>query len=115
MINVTVIYDLKAHLFLMKIMCFYDSRHEVSSPLGRLLNKINNMTSTENLHYAIGELAYAVARADGEVQQEERKKFYDIIAAELRCKNYDFDFSDIIFRIMDKDKQPAETVYNWAM
>ena len=73
------------------------------------------MTPTENLHYAIGELAYAMARVDGKVQQEERKKFHDIVAAELRCKDYSFDFSDIIFQIMDKDKQPAEDVYKWAM
>lgn len=73
------------------------------------------MTPIENLHYAIGELAYAIARIDGKVQEEERKKFHDIVAAEIRCKDYGFDISDIIFRIMDKDRQSAETVYKWAM
>jgi len=73
------------------------------------------MTPLENLHYAIGELAYAVACVDGKVQSEERKKFHDIIAAELRCKHYDFDISDIIFQIMDKDKTDPETTYKWAM
>ena len=69
----------------------------------------------QNLHYAIGELAYAIARADGKVQPEERKKFQAIVEAELRCKDFDFDLSDIIFKIMDKDHQDSETVYNWAM
>ena len=69
----------------------------------------------QNLHYAIGELAYAVARADGRVQAEERKKFQAIVEAELRCKDYDFDLSDIIFKIMDKDQHDSQTVYNWAM
>jgi uncharacterized tellurite resistance protein B-like protein len=73
------------------------------------------MTPLENLHYAIGEMAYAVAYADGKVQKEERKKFHDIVAAELRCKDYDFDISDIIFQIMDKDKTDSETTYKWAM
>ncbi|MGZ3904614.1 MAG: hypothetical protein ACXVC6_13015, partial [Bacteroidia bacterium] len=73
------------------------------------------MTPTENLHYAIGELAYAMARVDGKVQKEERQKFHDIVAAELRCKDYSFDFSDIIFQILDKDKQPIEDVYKWAI
>lgn len=73
------------------------------------------MTPTENLHYAIGELAYAMARVDGKVQKEERQKFHDIVAAELRCKDYSFDFSDIIFQIMDKDKQPMEDAYKWAI
>lgn len=73
------------------------------------------MTPLENLHYAIGELAYAVAHADGKVHKEEKKKFQNIVAAELRCKDYDFDVSDIIFRIMDNDKTDSETTYKWAM
>ena len=74
------------------------------------------MTSLENLHYALGELAYAIAAVDGKVQKEERQKFHDIIAAEIRCKDYDFDVSDIIFQILDKDKQlDTEMMYNNAM
>lgn len=76
---------------------------------------IYTMTSLENLHYAIGQLAYTVASADGYVQPQERQKFHDIVAAELRCKEYDFNVSDIIFRIMEKDNWDTETTYNWAM
>ena len=73
------------------------------------------MTPIQNLHYAIGELAYAVANSDGKVQKEERERFHDIVAAELRCKDYDFDISDIIFQIIDKDKTDTPTIYKWAM
>lgn len=73
------------------------------------------MTPLENLHYAIGELAYAVAKADGEVQKEERLKFHNIVEAELRCKDYNFNVSDIIFQIVDKDKTSLEEAYNSAM
>jgi uncharacterized tellurite resistance protein B-like protein len=73
------------------------------------------MTPLQNLHYAIGQLAYAVASIDGKVQKEERKKFHDIVAAEMRCHDLDFDISDIIFQILDKDKQDAETAYTWAI
>lgn len=73
------------------------------------------MTPLQNLHYAIGELAYAMACADGIVQKEERKEFHDIVAAELRCKDYDFDFSDIIFQIMEKDGQSTEVAYSMAL
>jgi uncharacterized tellurite resistance protein B-like protein len=74
------------------------------------------MTPLQNLHLAIGELAYAIARADGAIQKEERKKFHDIVAAELRCKDFDFDISDIIFQILEKDKySDANTSYEWAM
>lgn len=73
------------------------------------------MTPLENLHYAIGQLAYAIARADGEVQKAEREKFHNIVEAELRCKDYDFSISDIIFQVMDKDSTSTENAYDWAM
>lgn len=73
------------------------------------------MTPIESLHYAIGELAYCVACADGKVQQKERQKFHDIVAAELRCKDYAFDVSGIIFKIMDKDRADTSSTYQWAM
>ena len=73
------------------------------------------MTEIESLHYAIGELAYAIARADGKVQEEERKKFHDIVEAELRCKDYAFEVSYIIFQIINKDNTDTETTYNWGM
>lgn len=73
------------------------------------------MTPLENLHYAIGELAYAMACIDGKVQREERQKFFDIVTAELADKQNGFDVSKIIFEMMNKDKMDAETTYNWAM
>ena len=76
---------------------------------------MNQMTPTENLHYAIGEIAYAIAKADGNVQKEEKEKFHSIVAAELRCKDYGFEISDIIFQIMDKDKTSTKEAYDWGM
>lgn len=73
------------------------------------------MTPIERLHYAIGELAYAVASADGQVQKQEREKFHAIVAAELRCKDHAFDVADIIFQIMEKDKTDSAISYKGAM
>ena len=73
------------------------------------------MDSLQNLHYAIGLMAYTVAFADKKIQKEEREKFHAIVEAELRCKDYDFDVSDIIFQMLEKDKTDAVTSYNWAM
>jgi uncharacterized tellurite resistance protein B-like protein len=73
------------------------------------------MHCLERLHFAIGELAYAVARADGTVQKEERNRFHEIVESELRNKDYAFDISEIIFQIMDKDQMDTETSYKWAM
>lgn len=73
------------------------------------------MTCTQNLHYAIGELAFAVAFSDGEVQKEEREKFESIVSAELRTKHYDFDIAGIIFKILDKERVNAESAYKSAI
>ncbi len=72
-------------------------------------------TPIQNLHYAIGELAYAVARADGSVQKEERDRFHAIVEEELRNEDYDFDLSEIIFLVLDRNPHDSKTVYNWAM
>ncbi len=73
------------------------------------------MTPVENLHYAIGELAYAIARVDGELQKEERDKFHRIVEAELRMHDPDFEISEIIFKILAKEKVDSETAYDMAM
>ena|SRR6201986_2419570 len=73
-------------------------------------------TPIENLHYALGEIAYAIAAVDGKVQKEEREKFHAIVTAEIRYKDYDFNVSDIIFQILDKDKQlDTEMMYKNAL
>ena len=73
------------------------------------------MRPKENLHYAIGQLAYAVARADGEVQKEERQRFADIITTEL-AGDEDFNISGIIFQVLDKEESiSTEDAYDWAM
>ncbi|MDF2450222.1 MAG: hypothetical protein K0R26_2726 [Bacteroidota bacterium] len=73
------------------------------------------MDSLENLHYAIGQLAFAVAFADGNLQKEEHDCFRNIVVQELQNDSYDFDVSDIVFHILEKDRIDTETVYEWAM
>lgn len=73
------------------------------------------MNSIENLHYAIGQLAFAVAYADGKLQKEEHECFHDIVVQELKSNDHSFDVSDIVFKILQKDKIDADTVYDWAM
>lgn len=72
------------------------------------------MEARQQLYYALGILAYAVAKADGNVQSEERQLIQDIVAKESG-HNMDFDYAEIIFHILQKDEPGIEYVYDWAM
>ncbi len=73
------------------------------------------MGPIENLHFAIGQLAYAIAFSDGKIQKEEREKFQKIVSEHLKSKEYSFDVSDIVFQIMERDRMDSETAYEWAI
>ncbi len=81
----------------------------------KALSKTTNMSPKENLYYAIGELAYAIARSDGKVQPAERKKLHDILIKNLGRQG-ETGISEIIFTLMDKKEHfDSETTYNWAI
>ena len=69
----------------------------------------------ELIYYALGEMAYAVAKADGKVQVEERDKIHRIVMEETAHHNLDFDLAEIIFHILNKDDTDTKTSYDWAM
>ncbi len=73
------------------------------------------MEGKQHLYYALGQLAYAVAKADGEIQHEEKEQLHKIVTAEVEHHDIDFDYADIIFHILKKDKKDLETTYNWAI
>lgn len=73
------------------------------------------MDSKQQLFYALGELAYAMASADGKLQNEEKKTFEKIVSEHKAWHAGDFDYAAVIFRIMEKDKTDMETAYTFAM
>ena len=73
------------------------------------------MEPIENLYYALGQLAYAIAKADGDIQPEEKLALQSILAEETRDHGVDFDNADIIFRLMERDETNAIQSYEWAM
>ena len=68
----------------------------------------------QSIYYALGILAYAVAKSDGEIQYEEREKLSEIIKRELE-HNLDFQYAEIIFQLLEKEDSKYENVYNWAL
>ncbi len=74
------------------------------------------MEGKERLYYGLGLLAFAVAKADGKVDPEERKKLLDIVSTDSACKDPDIDISEIIFHILDKhDSFGQDMLYELAM
>ena len=73
------------------------------------------MEAKQRLFYALGQLAYAVARADGKVQAEEEKKLHEIISAAAKKEDIDYDFAETIFQILDRDHVDSIRSYEWAM
>lgn len=74
------------------------------------------MNPIQNLYFALGELAYAIAKADGTIQKEEKQMLHDIVTEEVKKNhNIDFDYSEIIFTIMGKDNTDSESSYEWAL
>lgn len=73
------------------------------------------MTPTENLYYAIGEIAYAVALSDGRIQKDEVNKLHGILSTELSFSMEEQSIADIIFHVLNKDHTKAEAAYESGM
>lgn len=73
------------------------------------------MNPVENLFYALGEFAYAIAKADGKIQKEESDKLHDILATEFKDYEEHINIPEIIFRILNKDHISLDTSYEWAV
>lgn len=73
------------------------------------------MTPLENIYAATGELAYAIAKADGKVQREEKEKFQEILKAEFDGRIGSSNHAAIIFQIMEKEHLNSEDAYRSAM
>lgn len=72
------------------------------------------MEGKQIVYYALGIFAYAVAKSDGEIQEEEKDRLNDILEKELD-HNLDFQYADIIFQLLDHDGTDLKNVYEWAM
>jgi len=73
------------------------------------------MDAKQSLFYGLGQIAYAVAQADGKVQREEREKLHAFLKNEIKNIDGDFDYTDIIFQLLDKEHIDFETSYKWGI
>lgn len=71
------------------------------------------MYETREIHRAIGELAYVIAKAQSGHEIDEKKAFFDIIEREL---DYDAWAAESRFEILDEKVHPTiDHAYNAAM
>lgn len=72
------------------------------------------MDSKQSLYYALGIFSYAVAKADGKIQHEEQEELRRIVKSETE-HHMDFQYVEIIFQLLQKDKAGFDDVHKWAL
>lgn len=68
-----------------------------------------------NLFYALGQLSYAIANADGKIQREEKDNFHKILKEQFDAISPEMDTAEIIFELLRIDAIDTQTAYNWAI
>ena len=61
------------------------------------------MDAREYLFYGFGQVAYSMALSDGKVQRSEKEKLHDKIEEGLKKHDFDYDFTEIIFTLLDQE------------
>jgi hypothetical protein len=62
------------------------------------------MDAQQHLFYGLGQIAYAVAIADGKVQPEEEEKLQQMVNDGLQKLGSDASYTEIIFLLNERDK-----------
>ncbi len=73
------------------------------------------MNAAGSLYMALGEVAYAIAYADGKVVQAEKQKLHTLLVSEFNRYPGASAYAEIIFQILMRDAMDSATVYKWAL
>ena len=72
------------------------------------------MEGKQNIYYALGILAYGLAKCDGKIQREEKDLLFEIVEKEMD-HNIDFEYAEIIFQLLERDNLGFDKTYSWAI
>lgn len=72
------------------------------------------MGPVENLYYAIGQAAFAMAMADGRIQKEERQRLCELVTERLNG-DYRANVGSIIFQVLDKEHASPGSAFDSAI
>jgi len=73
------------------------------------------MEHLQNIYYSLAEIAYAIAKIDGKIQDEEKEMIHEIVDSEMKENNLFLENMEFVIRFIQKDDVPAEIVYQGAM
>lgn len=71
------------------------------------------MTSNK-VYYILGQMVFAIANANGTLNEKERLVLQNLFVAEMGSDLLDLDLSEVISHILKKEKKNLETTYNWG-
>jgi uncharacterized tellurite resistance protein B-like protein len=72
------------------------------------------LDARQNIFYALGILAYALAKSDGDIQDVEKERLFEMVKKEMN-HDIDFQYAEIIFQLLERDEFGFEKTYQWAM
>lgn len=69
----------------------------------------------QNIHIAMGSLAYAIAKADGVIQEEEKVTIKKLAQKEFELSDADNEWISNMFNKLEKDNTSLDDAYNYAI
>jgi len=69
----------------------------------------------KNIHIAMGSLAYAIAKADGEIQEEEKSTIKKLAQKEFELSDSDNEWISSMFNRLEKDEISLDEAYTFAI
>lgn len=69
----------------------------------------------QNIHIAMGSLAYAIAKADGVIQEEEKVVIKNLAQKEFELSDTDSEWISNMFNQLEKDNIGLDDAYNYAI
>lgn len=69
----------------------------------------------QNIHVAMGSLAYAIAKADGVIQEEEKATIKKLAQKEFELSDADNEWISNMFNKLEKDNTSLDDAYNFAI
>jgi uncharacterized tellurite resistance protein B-like protein len=69
----------------------------------------------ENIHRAMGSLAYAIAVADGFIQEKEKEVILNLATKEFQLSNTDSEWINAIFTELEEQKVGLNEAYTFAI